>query len=104
MAAAVLLPTGLVVLRAEGFLFAEADGAEAVGRNAQGNEILLDGVGAAIAEAEVVLGGTTLVAMALNSHFDGRVPFQEISGFRERCTSIGTNVRLVVVKVGVANF
>src|SRR5467141_3612596 len=48
MAATVLLPAGLAALVAEGLLLAEADGAEAVGRNAQRNEVLLHGCGAAI--------------------------------------------------------
>src|ERR1700737_3582869 len=47
MAAAVLLPAGLAALSAEGLLLAEADGAEAVGRKAERNEILLHGAGAA---------------------------------------------------------
>src|SRR6266478_10125849 len=54
MAAAILLPASLGVLHAEGFLLAEADGAHTVGGDAQRHEILLDGVGTAIAEAEVV--------------------------------------------------
>src|SRR5437763_639937 len=66
MAAAVLLPAGLVALHAEGLLLAEADGAEAVGGNAQRNHELLDGGGAAIAEAQVVFRGATLVGLACN--------------------------------------
>src|SRR5207248_997001 len=68
------------------------------------NEILFDGVGSAVAETEVVLGGTTLVAMAFDGDLDGRVRFQVISGFRERRTSVGTNVGLIVVEIGVAHF
>ena len=49
VASAVLLPAGFVALGAEGLFFAEADGADAVGGDAQGDEILLDGAGAAIA-------------------------------------------------------
>src|SRR5438309_8430011 len=104
MAAAVLLPAGFVVLHAEGLLLAEADGAEAVGRNTQRNQILLDGAGAAVAEAEVIFGGATLVAMAFDGDFDRRVLLQEVSRLRERRAGIGTNVGLVVVKVGVAHF
>jgi hypothetical protein len=37
VAASVLLPAGLVALAAERLFFAEADGADAVGRDAQGN-------------------------------------------------------------------
>src|SRR6267143_167367 len=104
MAAAVLLPAGFVVLHTEGLLLAEADGAEAVGRNAQRNEILLDGAGAAIAKAEVVLRGTTLVAMALYGDFDRRVFFQEVRSRGESDASVRTNVGLVEVKIGVPHF
>jgi len=104
MAATILLPAGFVVLHAEGLLLAEADRAEAVGRNAQRNEILLDGVGAAVAEAEVVFGGTTLVAMAFDGDFYRGILLQVISGLRERRASVGTNVGLVVVEIGVAHF
>src|SRR4029077_15246927 len=104
MAAAVLLPASLVVLRAERLLLAEADGAEAVGRNAQRDKILLDGAGAAIAKAEVVFGGAALVAVAFDDDFDRRGPLQEVRGRREGDAGVGTNVGLVVVKVGVTHF
>src|SRR5437016_4447029 len=104
MTAAVLLPAGLVALHAEGLLLAEADGAEAVGRNTQRNEVLLDGGGAAIAEAQVVFRGTTLVAVAFDGHLESRIVFQEIRGLRKCLASVGTNVRLVVVEISVAHF
>src|SRR5436190_2199117 len=63
MAATILLPAGFGALHAERLLLAEADGAEAVGRDAQRDEILLDGTGAAITEAEVIFGRPTLIAM-----------------------------------------
>jgi hypothetical protein len=49
VASAVLLPAGFGALGAEGLFFAEAYGADAVGGDAQGDEILFDGAGAAIA-------------------------------------------------------
>src|SRR5208337_3467187 len=64
MAAAVLLVALFVGRCAEGLFLAVADGGEAVGRNAQADEILLDGGGAAIAESEVVFGGAAFVTMA----------------------------------------
>jgi len=67
VAAAVLLPAGFGALGAEGLFFAEAYGADAIGGDAQGDEILLDGAGAAIAKSEVVFGGAALIAVA----FDG---------------------------------
>src|SRR6266481_951932 len=104
MAAAILLPASLGVLHAEGFLLAEADGAHTVGGDSQRHEILLDGVGTAIAEAEVVFGGAALIAMAFDGDFDRRVLLQEVRSRRERRTSVRTNVGLVVVKISVAYF
>src|SRR5438477_8959000 len=43
VAAAVLLPAGFVGLCAERLFFAEADGADAIGGDAQGDEILFNG-------------------------------------------------------------
>src|SRR5260370_207141 len=104
MAAAVLLPASLVVLRTEGLLLAEADGADAVRRDAERNDVLLDGVGAAIAEAQVVFGGAALVAVAFDGHCDGGVALQEVRGLGERGAGVGTNVGLVVIEIGGAHF
>src|ERR1700731_4252181 len=104
MAAPVLLPAGFVALVAEGLLLAEADGAEAVGGNAQRNEVLLHGGGAAIAEGQVVFRGATLVAVAFDGCLDRRVSFQEVRGLGKRGAGIRTNVGLVVVEIGVAHF
>src|ERR1700676_656732 len=104
MAAAILLPAGLVALVAEGLLLAEANDGEAVGRNAQRNEVLLDGAGAAIAQTQVVFRGATLVAVAFDGCFDRRVAFQEVRGLGKSGAGIGTNVGLVIVKIGVAHF
>src|SRR5467141_1797499 len=104
MAAAVLLPAGLVVLVAEGLLLAEADDVQAVGRNAQRNEVLLDGGGAAIAKAQVVFRGATLVAVAFDGCFNRWVPLQEVRSRGESDASVGTNVGLVVVEIGIAHF
>src|SRR5216683_427902 len=104
MAATVLLPARLVALGAEGLLLAEAGGIEAIGGDAQGHEILLDGVGAANAEAKVVFGGAALVAVAFDGCFDGRVGFQEVRGLGESGAGIRANVSLIVVEVGVLHF
>src|SRR5260370_39614725 len=101
MAAAVLLPAGFDALHTKGLLFAEADGAEAVGRYAQRYEILLDGGGAAIAEAQVVFRGPALVAMTFDGRLEPRIVFQEIRGLRKCSASIRTNVGLVVVEIGI---
>src|SRR6266852_1058304 len=104
VAAAILLPAGFVALGAEGLFFAEADGAEAIGGDAQGDEILLDGAGAAIAEREVVFGGAALVAVAFDGHAKLRIVAQEVSGLGKRFASVRANVGLVEVEIGVANF
>jgi hypothetical protein len=62
VAAAVLLPAGLVRFRAEGRLLALADDDDAIGGDAELDEIRLDRGGAALAEREVVLRGAALVA------------------------------------------
>src|SRR5713226_3442814 len=104
MAAAVLLPAGFVALHAEGLLLAEADRAQAVGRNAQRNDVLLDGVGAATAETQVVFRGAALVAVAFDGHFERRVVLEEVRGLRERRAGIRTQVGLVVIEISIAHF
>src|SRR5260370_41498273 len=100
VAAAILLPARFVVLVAEGLFLAEADGADAIGGDAQGNEILLDGAGAAIAEREVVFGGPGLVAMAFNGHANLRVVAQEVGGFGARFGGLRRSVGLGETRKG----
>src|SRR5712692_7763206 len=104
VAATILLPAGFVALRAEGLFLAETDGADAVGGDAQGDEILLDRTGATIAEREVVFGGTALVAMAFDGHAKLRVIAQEVGGLGERFASVRANVGFVEVEIGVTDF
>src|SRR6267154_1315460 len=80
VAAAVLLPAGFGALGAEGLFFAEAYGADAIGGDAQGDEILLYCAGAAIAKSEVVFGGAALVAMAFDGYANAGVIAQEFGG------------------------
>src|SRR5258708_1148285 len=104
MAAAVLLPAGLVALVAEGLLLAEADGVAAVVTNPHTDHLLLHGAGTAIAEAQVVFRGAPLVAVAFDGYLEARIVFQEIRGLGERGAGIGTKVGLVVVEIGITNF
>src|SRR5260370_37571463 len=104
MAATVLLVARLVVLVAEGLLLAEANGAEAVGRNAQRNEVLLDGAGAAIAQAQVVFRGAPLVAVAFDGCSYRWLPLQEVRSRAECHASGGTHFRLVLRKRRLAPF
>src|SRR5690348_7634115 len=104
VAAAVLLPAGFVGLHAEGLFLAEADGAEIGGRDAQVDEILLDGVGAAIAQSEVVLGGAAFVAVAFDDDLCIRITLEERSGLLERYAGVRADIGLVEVEVGIADF
>src|SRR4051812_3132075 len=99
VAAAILLIAVFGRLHTEGLFFAEADGIDAIGGDAQRDQVLLGGAGAAIAESEVVFGGTALVAMAFNGDALGRVVAEILGGFAESGASVGTNVGLVEVKV-----
>jgi hypothetical protein len=104
VAAAVLLPAAFIGFSAEGLFLAVADGAEIGGRNAQIDEVLLDGVGTAIAESEVVLGGAAFVAVAFDDDLCIRIALEERSGFLERCAGVRTDIGLVEVEVSVADF
>src|SRR6266699_939964 len=104
MAATVLLPATFVVLHAEGLFFAVADGAQPVCGNTKRDEVLLHGTGAAITEAQIVFRGAALVAVSFDGRLDLRVVLQEIRGLRERLAGIGTNVRFVVIEIGIAHF
>ena len=104
VAAAILLIAVFGRLHTEGLFFAEADGIDAIGGDAQRDQVLLGGAGAAIAESEVVFGGTALVAMAFNGDALGRVVAEILGGFAESGASVGANVGLVEVKVSVADF
>src|SRR5260370_18066635 len=102
MAAAVLLPASLVVLHAEGLFLAEADDRDAVGGNAQGNDVLLHGVGAAVTETQVVFRGATLVAVAFDGHFEPRIIFEEIGGLSKVPAGVGGNGGLCGIQIMLA--
>ena len=101
VAAAVLLPAGFVALHAERLFFAIADGADAVGADAQRNHVLLDCRGATIAQRKVVFGGTALIAVTFDDDFDLRVIAQKIGGFAESAARVGANVRFIQIEIGV---
>ena len=104
VAAAVLLPAGFVGFSAEGFFLAPTGCENAIGRKAEADEIFLDGVGAALAEGEVVFGGTALVAVAFDGDADVGIIFQEVGGPLKSSAGIGTNFGGVIVEVGVTDF
>ncbi len=103
MTTAILLVAVVGRLHAEGLFFAEADGVEAIGRDPQGDQVLFDRRGAAIAEGEVVFRRAALVAMTLNGDADLGVVAKEIRGLAEGIAGVGANVSLIEVEVSVAN-
>src|SRR5258708_40001341 len=100
MAATILLPAGLIALGAEGLLLAEAGGIEAVSRNAQRLEILLDGVGTAAAKTQIVFRGATFVAVAFDGYFDWGLALEKVRGFRRRDARDRGNGSLVGGEIG----
>src|ERR1035438_6781098 len=95
--AAVLLPARLVVIGTLGTFLAVADGLQLVARYAQLHQEFLGGSGAPVAESQVVLGGTTLVAMALDG--DGDIRNAGEDGLER--AGILADIALIVFEQGV---
>src|SRR5215831_3647823 len=104
MGAAILLPALLIMFAAGGLLLAEANGSHAVRGDSERNQILLGGIGAAIAEGEVIFGRAAFVTMTLHGYSDLRIITQEFSSFAEGFASIGTNIGLIEVEQSVTHF
>lgn len=75
---AVLLPAGFGVLRAHRILLAIAHGVELAAGDAGIHEIILRRFGAGIAQSDVVFGGATLVAIALDLQLVTRILTQDL--------------------------
>ncbi len=101
MAATILLIARLAGFHAEGLFFAVADGAEAIGRDTQGDEIIFYGSGAAVAETEVVFGGTAFVAVTFDGGLNVRVGAKNFGGGGESRARIGANVSFIQIEVRV---
>jgi len=101
MTAAVLLPASFIALGAEWFFLAEADRLHPAGVHAGRDEGILDGVGALVAERDVVLGRAALVAVALNGDVHAGVLAQEAGVCGYDCLLIAAKISLVIVKVNV---
>ena len=104
VAAAILLVARFGGFIAEGLFFAVADGAEAVGGDAQGDEILFHGGGATISQAEVVFGGAALIAVAFDGGFNVWIGAKEFGGGAESFASVGANVGFIQIEVRVFDF
>jgi hypothetical protein len=86
-------------------LFAEADGSEFIARNAERDERIFGGGGAAIAQGEVVFSGSTLVTMAFNRddevgiHLEDRFQGARIS--LKNGLVFAANIAFVVIEVDI---
>ena len=72
--------------------------------NAQADEVFLDGIGAALAESQVVFGRAAFVAMAFNGHAGVGITLEEVRRFLEGFASIRAYRGGVVIEVRVTNF
>src|SRR4051812_217948 len=87
------------MLGAGRLLFAEADGLDLVFARAEEHQHLLHGVGASLAEADVVLAAAALIAVALDQHLGGRVVAQELGMRLDQRLELVLDVELVEVEV-----
>src|SRR5215469_15078672 len=105
MRPAVLLPAGFVLLGTLRAFLAVADGLETVTRNAKADQEILSGAGAAVAQPEVVLGRTALIAVAF--HHDrsageiGQDALERSRVARQCVARVGADVALVIVEISV---
>src|SRR5664279_1188606 len=76
--AAVLLPASFGALAAGRFFLAVADGTDARRRDSLLDQCLLGGIGAILAQRQVVLDGSALVAVALDDESHARMLLQEL--------------------------
>ena len=93
VATPVLLPAHFVGLHTEGFFLAPTGGCNLIRGNAETDEILLYLIGAAVAESDVVLGRTALIAVAFDGDVSRRVALEEIRRLLKGLACIRTNGR-----------
>lgn len=101
MTTAVLLPTGLVGFSAERLLLAVADRLDAAGTDATLRQRALDGACSTVAQCQVVLGGSALIAVSLNHEVDVGMLLQESDIRLQRTLLIRANVGFVVVEINI---
>ncbi len=90
-----------MVLGADRALLTVAHEREAVGSDALGDQIIDRGLGATLAECEVVLVRAALVAVTLDEHERVAVRAQPRRARLERLGGVEADVRLVVIEVDV---
>src|ERR1700739_4924399 len=101
MSAAVLRPAAFVGLGAKRLFLTVADRLDAAGAHAGGDQGPLHCIGAAIAQSQVVLGRSTLVAVALHREVDADMLPEELGIALNGGLLIRTNRIRVVVEVDV---
>ena len=101
MAAPVLLPALLIRFGAERLFLAVADGLDVVGGNASLDQRVTDGIRAAVAQSQVVLGRSALVAVSLYREGDVGMLLQERDIALQRRLLVGIDIALVIVEVDV---
>src|ERR1700734_335471 len=94
---AVQLPALLGRIRAERLLLAVADHAYAIRRNARRHQRRLRRLGTVLAENQVVLVRSALVAVSADHHLDLRVRIQIVGIFREDRLRVSADIVGVVV-------
>src|SRR5580700_1797688 len=108
MSAAVLLIAALVFIRANRTFLAEADGLQAIVRYAELNQEFLHSQGAPVAQSQIVLFRSTLIAMTLNDDGEGRIGRQNsldhLRVLGQRIAAVSPNIVLVVIEVHVLRF
>src|SRR6185503_14459267 len=99
LGAPVLRPGALVVAVHHGTLFAPRLRLDAAGIDAVAHQVLLGGLGAPVAEREVVLVGAALVAVAADADTEIRIGLQDGDLLIERAHVVRANARLIEVEV-----
>src|SRR5882762_45867 len=103
MTAAVLLPAALVGLGAERLFLTVADRLDTADAESGLHQSVLYGVGPAVAQREVVLGGAAFVAMSLDRELDVRMLAEELRIALDGRLLIRPNGIRVVVEVHVSD-
>ncbi len=104
VAATVLLVAGFGGFGAEGLFFAPTGGVEVIGGKAEADQIFLNGVGTALAQSEVVFGGTAFVAVSFDRDVHVGIILEEVGGFLQGFARVGPDGGGIVIEVGVTNF
>src|ERR1035437_2640558 len=101
MAAAVLLPASFVAFCAEGLFLAVADGFDPAGADAAPRECILHGTGALVAQSQVIVSRSALVAVSFNRDVYVGMLIEELHVGLQRRLLVTANVGLVVVEVNI---